>query len=99
MNQSQSAIQTEDVKYVYVFHGDVPGILKARVAYRRIGRRYPSVLHERKVIHCPYCKEPLTDVDKRTKVELYRYPVRKQIRCQIYPVCQICNNEVGMILA
>ena len=96
---NQFTIQTEDVKYFYVFHGYVPGILKARVAYRLVDRHRPVPLRDRKVIKCPYCKEPLTDVDKETKVELYRYPARKHIRCQVYPVCQICKNEVGMILA
>ena len=97
MNQTE--VCTEDVKYFYVFHGNVPTFLMARVAYRRVGRFDPPQLHMRKVINCPYCKEPLTDVDKETKVELYRYPARKQIRCQVYSVCQICKNEVGMILA
>ena len=95
MNQ----ITTEDDKYFFIFYGDAPGILTACVAYRCTGRQSPRMLCERKVIKCPYCEKPLTDVDRNTKVELYRYPARKQIRCQAYPICQSCKNEVGMILA
>ena len=89
---------TETEKYFFVFYRKAPRIMMARVAYRRIGKEYPSVLHERKVINCPYCTKPFTDIDKDAKVELYRYPARKQVRCQVYPVCQNCGNEVGMIL-
>jgi len=89
---------TEEEKYFFVFYDKVPGILMARVAYRRVGKQESHPLHERKVINCPYCQEPLTDIDKDAKVELYRYPARKQIRCQVYPICQKCKNEVGMIL-
>ena len=91
--------QPEPEKYFFVFYGNVPGILMARVAYRRVGKHEPRPLHERKVINCPYCGEPLTDIDKDAKVELYRHPARKQVRCHVYPICHKCKNEVGMILA
>jgi len=94
---SQAVTNTD--QYVYVFHGSAPSILMARVAYRRVGRQEPRPLHDRKVINCPYCKKPMTDVDKATKVELYCNPAQKQMRCQVYPVCQNCGNEVGMIIA
>ena len=68
---THSATQTEDVKYFYVFHGNIPDIMMARVAYRRVGwRDLPELSRERKVINCPFCREHLTDVDKETKVEL-----------------------------
>ena len=95
-NMNQDAHEAE--KFFYVFYGHVPTIMMARVAYRRVGKPEPRLLHERKVINCPYCQEPLTDIDKDTKVELYRYPARKQVRCQVYPKCRKCGNEVGMIL-
>lgn len=90
---------TEDVKYFFVIHDDIPEICMARVAYRRTGRYEPRELHNIKIINCPYCHNPLTKVEKNTKVELYRYPARKKIQCQLYPLCPICKNEVGMILA
>ena len=89
---------TETERYYYVFYGDVPSILMAQVACRRVGRQNSHVLHGRKVIRCPYCTEVFTDVDRNTKVELFRYPARKHIQCQTYPVCQNCGNEVGMII-
>jgi ribosomal protein L34E len=99
---SQNTLIPETVtaveKYFYVFYGNAPSIMMARVAYRRTGKAEARPLHERKVLNCPYCAEPLTDIDKDTKVELYRYPARKKIRCQVYPVCPKCKNEVGMIL-
>jgi uncharacterized protein with PIN domain len=90
--------KTEAIKYLFIFYGYVPSILLAHAAYRRVRRHESRPLHERKVINCPYCSEPLTDIDKDAKVELYRYPARKQVRCQVYPVCTKCKNEVGMIL-
>lgn len=95
---NQTVLENRADKYFFVFHGTAPAILMARVAYRRAGLEQ-RVLHMRKIIKCPYCKEPLTDVDRNTKVELYRYPARNQVRCQSYPVCPNCGNEVGMILA
>ena len=94
----QIIAEAKETKYLFVFHGQAPGIMMARVAYRRVGRYEPCVLHERKVIRCPYCLKPFTDIDKDAKVELYRYPAQNHVRCQVYPVCQNCGNEVGMIL-
>ena len=91
-------LQEADAKYFFVFHGHVPGILMARVAYRRAGRQELSVLNARKIINCPFCGKPLTDVDRDTKVELYHNPARKQVRCQAYPICNHCGNEVGIII-
>ena len=90
--------QENDVKYFFVFHGHVPGILMARVAYRRVGWRDNRILNERKIIKCPFCAKPLTDVDRDAKVELYRNVKRTQVRCHAYPVCNNCRNEVGIIL-
>ena len=95
---NNTVAENEAEKYFYVFYGKAPSILMARVAYRRVGKTEPRVLHERKVIKCPYCSFPFTDIDRETKVELYSYPARKQVRCQVYPVCQNCGNEVGMII-
>ena len=86
-------------KYYYVFHGSSPSLLMARVACRRTGKKESRPRHERKVINCPYCKKPMADVDKATKVELHCHPAQKQVRCQVYPVCRNCGNEVGMIIA
>lgn len=91
-------IETEEMKYFFVVYGDVPGILMPNVAYRR-ERWHERAVRELRVIKCPHCLSPLTDVGKDTKVELFRYPARKKIRCQAYPLCLVCKNEVGMILA
>ena len=97
MNQTVTPIETD--KYVFVFYGSAPSIMMARVAYRRVKGSQPQrPRHERKLIRCPHCAEPLTDIDKDAKVELHRYPAKTQTRCQLYPVCQKCKNEVGMIL-
>ena len=90
--------EAEVSKYFFVFHGHAPSVMMARVAYRRVKSKAPPVRHERKVINCPYCSKPFTDIDRDAKVQLYRYPERKQVRCQVYPKCQNCHNEVGMIL-
>ena len=96
MNQT---LQETNVKYFFVFHGYAPGVLMARVAYRRVGWQDNRALAARKIINCPFCSKPLTDVDRNTKVELHHNPTRKQIRCHAYPVCHNCGNEVGMIIA
>jgi len=89
---------SEIQKYFYVIHGDVPAILMPQVAYRTV-RGYKRTPRKLKAIKCPYCKNTFTEVDKSTNVELYRYPARKNIKCHSYPTCQICKNEIGMILA
>ena len=91
-------VPTEEKKYVLMFHGDVPGILMAHVACRRTGGQTARGLHARKVINCPHCTKPFTDIDRDAKVELYCYPAKKQMRCHVYPICHNCGNEVGMIL-
>lgn len=96
MNATEIKAQNEAEEYFFIVYGDVPKILTPCVAYRRAGRQD---LRDIRVINCPYCNKPLTEVSKDTKVELYRYPARKKIRCQAYPVCQTCKNEVGIILA
>ena len=97
---NQTATPTETEKYYFVFYGHAPSIMMARVAYRRVkgSQPTPRLRHERKLIRCPHCAEPLTDIDIDAKVELHRYPAEKHIRCQVYPVCQKCKNEIGMIL-
>ncbi|MDD4493884.1 MAG: hypothetical protein PHV32_05995 [Eubacteriales bacterium] len=95
----QIVTEIEDMKYFFVFQGHAPGIMMARVSYRCVRRQsMPPVLHERKVINCPHCQKPFTDIDKDARVELYSYPARKQVRCHVYPICQNCHKEVGMIL-
>lgn len=88
--------ESKSDKYFFVMYGDVPRILIPCVAYRRVGQQKS---HDIRIINCPYCNNPLTEVGRDTKVELYRYPARRQIHCHAYPVCQVCKNEVGMILA
>jgi len=85
--------------YYYVFHGGIPSILAACVVYRSIGNRNSYGHINRKTIKCPYCSKVLTEVDRDTKVELFRHPLRKKIRCQAYPICPSCKIEVGIIIA
>ena len=96
---NQVITNTENKQYVFVFYGRAPSIVMARVAYRRVGKYdAPKPRSDRKVLKCPYCTFPFTDADKDTKVDLFCYPARKQVRCQFYPVCQNCGNEVGIII-
>ena len=90
--------ENEKTKYIFIFYGSAPSIVMARVAYRRVGKRDPPKPSNRKVLKCPYCSFPFTDADAETKVDLFCYPARKQVRCQFYPVCQNCGNEVGIII-
>jgi hypothetical protein len=59
---------------------------------------YEHFLRKRKVIKCPYCQHALTNIDREAKVQLFCFPARKQVRCQIYLKCHKCSNEVGMVL-
>ena len=95
MNQAVTQINE---RFFFVFRGDVPSILTAGIACRRAENRGARDTRGRKIIKCPYCAETLTDIDRDAKVELYRYPARKQIRCHAYPVCRSCRNEIGMVL-
>ena len=91
---NQAVTEAEATNYFLVFHGDIPEILMTGVAYRRVGN-----LRRFRVINCPYCRNPLTEISEDAKVELYRFPARKKVQCHAYPLCPVCRNEVGMILA
>ncbi len=95
MRMAESAVDGNVEKYYLVIRGDIPSILRPTIAFRRAGS---SHTRETRTINCPYCNKPLTEVGKDIKVELFRYPSRKKIRCQAYPVCRTCKNEVGIIL-
>ena len=88
--------QDEANRFFYIIHDDIPEILMRGIAFRRVGRQ---LARDIKVINCPYCNKPLTEVSKDTKIELYRYPSRKHVHCHAYPTCGTCKNEVGIILA
>ena len=96
-NIFNTEISKEDELY-YVFHGNHPSILDAGVFFRIIGNRDHRDFRGRKIINCPYCQKPLTDVAKTTKVELHRNPAHSRIDCHSYPKCKNCKNEVGMII-
>ena len=51
----------------------------------------------RKIIKCPNCKAFLMDVDRLTKVELYRIPTgkRKSVKYENYKQCVTCGGKVG----
>jgi len=51
----------------------------------------------RKIIKCPHCREMLMDVDRNTKVQLFRIPEdkRKPINCEKIKLCSICGGKVG----
>lgn len=87
----------ENDRYFYVVHGNVPGIIP-RVLYRRSGRARERT-EDKKIIKCPFCTRRLTDVGLSVKVDLYRHPSRTKINCHGYLKCNICKNEVGIILS
>lgn len=84
-----------DCGFIIIVHGSIPELLP-NAAFRRSGK---SELAGRKVIKCPYCAEALTDVDRKTKVELFRMPSRKGITCHTYKKCRVCKGEVGILIA
>jgi hypothetical protein len=51
----------------------------------------------RKLIKCPFCTELLMDVDRHTKVELFRLPIRKHklISYEKLKHCDHCKGKVG----
>ncbi len=95
MNEAGSNAENGAVKYLFVFRGGIPGILMPSVAYRRTKRHVVCGI---KIVRCPFCNKPLTEIDKSATVEVYRYPARKRIVCHAYRKCQICKNEVGIRL-
>ena len=68
------------------------------LTYRRTNR---SELTRRKAIKCPYCKNILTGLDRQTKVQVFRYSRNKvcsSIPGQIFKHCEVCKNEIGIVL-
>jgi len=95
MNQQTTENTPE---YIYVVNDVIPEVLPTTVAYRPAGR---PELAERKIIKCPYCRGKLTDVERHTRVELYRKPKNKPIKPfpgQVYKQCAMCKGEVGIIM-
>lgn len=85
-------------EYLYIVNDVIPEVMPPSVAYRPAGR---SELTGRKIIKCPYCRDYLTDVDRYTRVELYRRPKNKPVKPfpgQIFKQCDICKGEVGIIM-
>lgn len=92
-----NTVANEAKEYLYVIHGVIPEVMPS-VAYRRTGR---PELAERKIIRCPYCGGPLTDVERHTLVQIYRTPKRtprKPIPGQFFKVCGLCSREVGIVM-
>ena len=86
---------TEAMNYFFIIHG-VPPEFYPSVAYRRA----KGFTEERqKIIKCPYCGRRLTSIDDSTKIELYRYPRRKEIHCHEYRKCHACRETVGIVFA
>lgn len=88
---------TKANEYLYIIHGTIPELMPS-VAYRRTGR---AALAGRKIIKCPYCQEILTDVDRKTLVEIYRIPKRKLKKpspAQFFKKCAACKAEVGLVI-
>jgi late competence protein required for DNA uptake (superfamily II DNA/RNA helicase) len=65
----------ECTEYLYIVDGIVYEYM-ANVACRRAGK--PERV-ARKQIKCPYCAECLTNVDKDTRIRLYRKPKNKTV--------------------
>ena len=89
---------SETEELYYVFYDAFPSILAAGIIGRIVGKRDQRDFKNRKIIRCPYCKKPLTDVAENAKVELHRNPIHNRIDCDSYPKCKTCKNEVGMIV-
>lgn len=81
-------------EYYLVIHGECP-LLIPFLAFRR--NRYMGRMN-RKIVRCPYCASRLTDVDVSTKVEVFRYPEKSKMRCQVYRKCGACHREIGFNL-
>ena len=95
MNTNTAA--TESNRYLYVVDGVIPEAMPI-VAYRRVG--HPE-LAGRKLIKCPYCRELLTHVDRHTSVRIYSLSKdihKKQIPGLFIKRCDICKNEVGVMM-
>ena len=96
-NVSRSVTSDECTEYFYVVDGVVPEFA-ASTACRRTGK--PERV-DWKPIKCPYCAECLTNVDKNTKVSLYRKPNNKPIKAfpgQHIKMCNSCHGEVGIVM-
>ena len=76
----------------FVLHNSVSAS-SAILSFRR-SRKHGQ--YDRKFLKCPYCEWHLTDVDIHTKVEIFRYPMRSDIKCHNYIKCGRCHKEVGI---
>ena len=88
---------TEGTEYIYVVNGAIAEFM-ARVAYRRVGK---PELQSRKIINCPYCTEPLTNVGRHVTIKMYRLPKgkeRKPIPGLYVKQCDICKNKTGVLM-
>jgi hypothetical protein len=85
----------QNLAYFYVIHGTIPEIMP-EVAYRRAGA---EDRHDRKILKCPFCAARISDMDAKTRVELYGHAKRVEVRCQFYIRCFKCRREVGINLA
>ena len=85
-------IQEDTINYVYLIH-DIPPEIKAKIACRRLKF---NETRGRKKIKCPFCGEELLYVDKEIKVELFRLPARKPVKCHKHETCEACDNKVGL---
>ena len=85
-------IRTINTEYMIVFHG-VPTDMYPAVVYRRAVGFTPARQRE---IKCPYCRRTLTFVDVSMKVELYRFPKRREITCHEYRKCHSCHETIGI---
>ena len=91
-------IKNNDEHY-YVTHGVTPELMSP-IAYRRVGK--PKLIAW-KIIKCPICRGTLTQVDRNTKVKIYRLPKGKMKRKYISGLfikhCSKCKEAVGLIMA
>ena len=95
MNTTTTIVENKE--YLYVITGVIPEVMPF-VVYRREGK---SELAGRKLLKCPHCTEYLTDVDRNSRVRLYRKPKNKPIKAvpgQYIKKCSVCKNEVGIVM-
>jgi len=91
MNQTATSASTD--KYVYVVHGIVPEFMP-QVAFR-MAKHFGTV--NKKIIKCPYCRNPFITVDETAKIELYGHSSKANVTYDRKQACHICRNEVGVI--
>ena len=52
----------------------------------------------RKLLKCPHCGKRLTDMNAKTRVELYQHPIHVDANCQLFIKCFCCGYEIGIIV-